>query len=182
MRGGQIVAIETLNSHVMAAKSFKNDLPNLWYVMARPTPWDDEEIPPAENMETTALDTPIGYKKFEQAQLIVPLNNVSGTTPLGNEIIYKGQQWQIVPDSEAFEKGARWVYLTVTIQLDDLPYSMFRQIGVIKGLQPNPSFIQYDSLAPNQVDDAGVLLAYDNRLSQRYTSDVKIQEDIVIKL
>jgi len=59
---------------------------------------------------------------------------------------------------------------------------MLRQIGVIKGLQPNPSFIQYDSLAPNQVDDTGVLLAYDNRLSQRYTSDVKIQEDIVIKL
>ena len=176
------MAIETLSSHVMAAISFKQDLPNLWYVMARPKPWDDEEIPPAEHMETTSLDEPIGFKRFEKAQLVVPVENVEGTTPLGNEIVYKGRQWQLVPDSEAMEKGARWVYLTVSIEPEDLPYSMFRQIGVIKGLKPNPSFISRNALAPNQVDDTGVLLAYDNRLSQRYSSDVKILEEIVIKL
>lgn len=182
MKGGLVVAIETLNSHVMAAKSFMNDLPNLWYEMARPKPWDDEEVPPAEHMETTALDTPIGFKKFKKAQLVVPLENVAGTTPLGNEIVYKGQQWQPVNPSEAFDKGARWVYLTVDILPDDLPYSTFRQIGIVKDLKPNPSFASRDALSPTQVDDLGVLIAYDNRLSQRYTSDVKITEDIVIQL
>lgn len=52
---------------------FKDDLPNLWYGMAQATPWPDEEIHPTEDLYTSELGGLIGLKKFDKAQLVVPI-------------------------------------------------------------------------------------------------------------
>jgi len=176
------VAIETLQSHVLMAMQFKDDLPNLWYGMAHTTPWSDEEIPPAEDILTSNLGGVIGFKKFDKAQLVVPLTASGETDPTtGNEVVYKSQSWEIVSDDQAVEKGARWVYLEVTINPGDLPYSVYRQVGVYKNLKLQTASMNKPAVRPTEVLDQGVLMAYDNRRFQRYDDNVTIKEQIVIK-
>ncbi|QHJ76173.1 MAG: hypothetical protein [Caudoviricetes sp.] len=173
------MATETMASHVLAAKYFKNNLPNLWYCMARPQPWSNEEVPPAEDIYTTALDTPIGYKRWESSQLVVPAKEGE---PINEAICsYRGHSWLAVPDSEAFKRYARWVYLSVWVYPDELPYNIFRQIGIYQDLKPLPSYVGNDILVPAYVEDPGILVGYDNRQSQRYTYNVKLHEEIVIE-
>ena len=178
--GGGFLAIETISSHVMVAKSFKNDLPNLWLSIGKTTPWVDEDIPPAEDMFTTTLDEVIGFKKFDTAQLVVPVSSLNNIVP-DKTVSYKAEDWAFVTDDDAMKLGARYVYLEATIGPGELPYAVYRQIGIYKGLAPQDRFLDKTALTPNQIEDAGVLLGYDNRLFQRYSDNVKLIEKIVLK-
>lgn len=174
-------AIETLGGHVAVAKEFKNNLPNLWYAMAQYDPWADELVPPAEDIMTDHLDEIIGLKKFDTSQLVAPLSSVNSGQAIGDVITYDAQDWVVVSDDDALKYGARYVYLDVTINPGDLPYSMYRQIGVFSGLIPAKGSTDKSILVPTQVSDYGLLIGYDNRLSQRYTDNMKIIEKIVLK-
>ena len=136
------MAIETLQSHVMVALMAKNDLPNLWLSMGQTTPWPDEEIPPAETMDTDHLDGITGFKHFERALLVAPLSSDVSAVPVGNEIVYKGNQWKIVADADAYKEGARYLYLETHIEPGDLPYVVYRQIGVYRNLTPKTGYQQ----------------------------------------
>lgn len=181
-KDGENLAIETIGSHVMVAKQFKNDLPNLWYAMARTAPWADEEIPPAEDMYTTTLDQIVGFKKFETAQLVVPLNQQSDGHQTDDTVFsYKGSDWQLVDDDDAIKEGARYVYLETTVNPDDLPSAVYRQVGVYRGLVPQPTASDKIVLKPTEVKDMGMLVGYDNRLFQRYADNITLKEQFVLK-
>ncbi|MBT9670559.1 hypothetical protein GPK34_00710 [Secundilactobacillus kimchicus] len=175
------MAIETMASHVIIAKQFKNDLPNLWYAFGRTSPWDSEENPPSEDMYTTNIEEIVGYKHFEKAALVVPTNQLAKDAITDNILTYKGQEWQVASDDEALKYGARYVYLETTVEPDDLPYAVYRQVGVYQGLVPTDAAKNKSALIPTEVQAAGTLLGYDNRLFQRYAENVKLKEKFVLK-
>lgn len=166
----------------MIATQMKNELPNLWYAMGRTTAWPNEDIPPAEDMFTTNLDEIIGFKKFEVANLVAPLSNIDSSDINGDVISYKSQDWKIVSDADAVKYGARYVYLSVTLNPGDLPYNVYRQVGVYLNVKPLSTVAsKTNTLVPTQVSDSGTMLGYDNRLFQRYSDNMKITENIVLK-
>lgn len=173
------MAIETIASHVEAAKSAKAQLPYLWYVMGRSSAWSDEEIPPAEDMYQDHIDEIIGAKKFEKAQLVRPIN--SNEDILTADIIYKSQGWKFIADEDAIKERARYLYLEVNIEPGDLPYSVYRQIGIYKNLVPITGAATQNTLRPSEIADTGLLIGYDNRRFQRYDDNVKIKEQVVLK-
>lgn len=174
------MAIETMTSHILAARAFKNNLVNLWCGFAKPTPWENEEVPPVENQYETTLDTPIGYKRFETSSLIVP---ATADTPVESVdfVSYDNQSWVFVPDSQAFDRNARYVYLSVFVYAGEMPYVTVRQIGIFQDLKPLPSFGSSQCLLASQVSDPGHLMGYENRRSTRFDEDVKIREEIILK-
>lgn len=173
------MAIETIASHVEAARYAKTLLPHLWYAMGRVTPWSDEAIPPAEDSYNDHLDEIIGVKKFQKAMLIRPLTSDDNVE--NPDVIYKGQGWKFVSDENAIKEKARYLYLEVTLQAGDLPYGVYRQIGIYKDLVPVDSATSLDTLVPNQIADMGLLIGYDNRRFQRYDDNVQIKEQVVLK-
>lgn len=176
------MAIETLQSHVFYALNAKQDLANLWLSMGRTTAWQDESIPPAENMDTSHLDEITGFKRFDKAQLVAPLTaDFDMSKVYGDAVIYKGQQWENVADEDAYKKGARYLYLEAQIEPEMLPYAVYRQIGVFRGLKPQSGWERATALYPQQVTDMGMLMGYDNRLSQRYANNVTIKEQIILE-
>lgn len=105
---------------------------------------------------TFKVDGPIGFKAVEQKYLVIPDN--SGT------IDYRGQKWLIVDPSQAYAKGARWVYVMATMRYDELPITDFRQIGVFTGLtRANGVSNSVLALLPSQVASTGALEIIDNR-------------------
>lgn len=173
------MAIETIASHVEAAKAAKAQLPYLWYVMGRSSAWSDEEIPPAEDMYEDHIDEIIGAKKFQKAQLVRP---IKGKEELSDaDVIYKSQGWKFIPDGDAIKERARYLYLEVDIEPGDLPYAVYRQIGIYKNLVPVVGSSNQSILRPSEIADAGLLIGYDNRRFQRYDDNVRIKEQIVLK-
>ena len=102
------------------------------------------------------VDGAIGYKMVEQKYLVVP--DPSGT------IDYRGQRWAIVPPNEAYEKGARYVYIMATMRYDELPITDFRQLGVFTGLERAGGVAgSKANLLPTEVAKTGALELIDNR-------------------
>lgn len=102
------------------------------------------------------VDGPIGYKAVSSKYMVIP--DDSGT------IDYRGQRWLIVSPSEAYTRGARFVYVQARMQYDELPITDFRQIGVFSGLTRATGVSNVDlSLLPSQVESTGALELIDNR-------------------
>jgi hypothetical protein len=118
---------------------------------------------------TFKVDGPIGFKAIEQRYMVVP--DVSGT------IDYRGQRWAIVSPTDAFDLGARYVYVQAVLRYDELPLTDFRQIGLFSGLTRKVGVSNVDqSLLPNQVETTGALELIDNR--QVITRNVNQKETI----
>lgn len=105
------------------------------------------------------VDGPIGYKKATSVHLVAP-------DPAG-EIDYRGSRWTVVPPNEALERGARYVYIVVSLNYTELPITDFRQIGVFSGLQRTAAVTVVDptkpNLEPDEVEATGALELIDNR-------------------
>lgn len=172
----------------MLAKFYEKNLNNMWLGLGRTQPWNDEEEPPAPNIAATNLDQLVGVKKVTRGFLVVPrINNNQDTAgkpyppASSNDVIYKGQQWAPVSDKQASKYGARWLYLETDVTPEDLPYAVFRQTGIYMGLTPKPQFSNQSSLTPNEIQDSGMLIAYDNQRFQRYDSNIYLKESIVFE-
>ena len=163
----------------------KNDLSNLWMAMGRTTPWQDEENPPQEDPTVTSLDdTILGYRRFDRALLVVPVDPTSPNPPTGSGVIsYKANQWEVVADADAYAKQARYVYLDakITPGEDNFSYGVYRQVGLYHNLVPATGYESNVSLNPAQVADPGMLVGFDNNKSQRFTDNVSILEQIIVK-
>lgn len=173
------MAIETLASHVLVAKMYKDNVSKMWYAIGRTTPWSNEEVPPQEVETTTNIDSIIGFKKVTVAHLVRKMEDNETTD--SNTIEYKSQRWQIIADADALSKGARYLYTETTFDVNELPSGMYRQVGVYYGLVKNDTSSTKVALRPNEVKDVGILLHYDNRRSQRYDENVRIIEKSLMK-
>ncbi len=167
------MATTTINGHVSRALDFfeRNDI---YFGIGHPDPWSNEEYPPAPEISTTGITSPIGYKKVETIYLVVP--DEEGT------IAYRDKRWRVVPADKAIEEGARWVYIDCYLRYDELPLSDYRQIGVISRLKPAEGVPpgKYN-LLPEEVADAGILEVIDNRKKVPRQIDQKEMLSLVIE-
>lgn len=105
-----------------------------------------------------AVDGPIGFKKASTVA-IVKLDNVSGT------ITHNGNKYRVVSAANAYNEGARHVYVEAELAYAELPTGVdFRQMTVHTGLvRAGGVGAGVLALLPNQVDKSGYVEAVFNR-------------------
>lgn len=168
------MAITTLNSHIQRAVEFfqKDDI---YFGIGRTTAWEDEDSPPEPVFETSTIEEPIGFKKAEQAYLVVPDEE--------GEIVYQDSTWSVVTLDEAFVKKARYVFISTTIRYDELPLGRYRQVGVYSGLEPVEGTAPGKfNLLPEEVKVQGILEVIDNRQDSNRQADQKETLNLIIKM
>ena len=151
------MAVTTLAGHVRRAIDFFND-DTIFIGVGRQTSWEDEENPEAPRVTMTKIEEPLGFKKVEKKYLIIPDEN-------DGSIIYRDSKWSIVPVSEAYEKVARWVYIECTLNYDEIPLGVYRQVGVLSGLKRASGVSETkNALSSTEIVSQGNLLVVDNRI------------------
>lgn len=151
------MAIATINGHVNRALQFYSLLPEMYFVVGNPTAgsWTDD-FKPTSPSATDKVDVVVGYKKVGTAYPVVK-DATNGT------ISFNGTKWRLVTPDNAYTEGARWIYVTASIDYSELPVGVsYRQIGITTGLQKVDG-VTTDALLPTQVKDPGILQTLDNR-------------------
>jgi hypothetical protein len=164
-----MTAVMTTNGHVKRALSFYNES-SIYVGIGRTAAWANELVPPAPTGAETGLDTPIGYKKIYDKQMVKP--DAAGT------IRYRGQNWSTVTTANAYSQGAKWVMVTAYLEYDELPVDIqYRQVGVFTGLTPNTG-VTKSNLLPSEVSSVGQMEVLDNRKPE--IRDIDKKEGIVV--
>jgi len=160
-----MAAVTTLISHVSRASDFYSKT-SLYFAIAHPDPWSDENNPPEPNVTDTDLISIIGYKKVDTKYFVVPDSN-------GTISMIDGT-WSIVNQADIYSKGAKWLYLETTIMPADLPLGTYRQVGLYSSLilADGVSPSKYN-LLPSEVTYSGILEALDNRQQSNRQSNSK---------
>lgn len=166
------MAIITQSGHVSRAKDFFKKT-SLYYAIGRTTAWTDDTVPPIPS-ETDTMQEIIGYKKITSKSLVVPSS--SGT------LVFGDTKWKIVTSENAETEGARWVYVSATLESGDFPSgTVYRQVGIFSGLKRNTSVTDKSVLLPAEVSSSGTLELLDNRKPITRSSDQNEQIVNIIK-
>lgn len=171
------MAVATYNSHVESAKYFLDKNATTYLAIGKTSAWSDEENPPQDDPNATKLDEVIGYKKADKVSLCRPL--VSGEETTFTKIVYGNKTWVLVPKEKATEEGAKWLYAHATIEADDLPLGMYRQVGVHVDLTPSGGIAKLN-LLPSEVGSTGTLMAIDNREPQNRIASSSVEEAFIL--
>lgn len=169
------MAIATNDSRVYAALQFKNLQDSMYIGLGKTSEWNNEEVPPTENPETSELLEPIGYKKVSKVQVCRELK--PDEEPEYPTVKYGSKTFVLIPDEQAYKEKAWNVYITGQIDGEELPIGRFRQVGIYTGLKPKEN---KKNLLPEEVTDKGVLQAFANRRSQRRDKNVDLYESYII--
>lgn len=148
------MAITTVNGHCLKALAFFNNT-NIYFGLGRQTEWNNPKVPDAPSITQTKIEEPLGFKKCESKYIVMPDEN--------GAIIYREGRWSIVPANQAYDKGAKWVYVDCYINYEELPLGFYRQVGLLVDLVPNLDSVNKIALLPEQVQSQGVLFLVDNR-------------------
>lgn len=160
------MATTTTRGHVNRALDFFGRS-SIYFGIGRPEAWTNDSSPPNEDIDATALDTVIGYKRALTKYIIRPVE--AGETA---DIQYRTGDWKVVTPEDAIAEGARWIYLDTTIEYDELPLGAYRQVGLFTGLVPADGVPEGRfNLLPEDVADAGMLEVIDNRLPSTRQAD-----------
>jgi len=176
------LTIKTLDASVHVGLGMQQNADSTYFVIANPNPWTDDDNPPEEDDNTSVLAGEIGYKRAKRLSLARPLTEeeTPNSVPYAT-VTYKNQDWALIPNDEAYEQGARWLYAEADIYPDDLPSGEYRQVGLRTNLQPQEG-ITKPNLLPSEITDRGTLLFYENRVKQTRVSNVYALEQFVIKV
>jgi hypothetical protein len=146
-----------------------------WFVVGRTqTPWDDENSPPTESVNTTALTEIGGLQRAQTVSLCYP-------DPDG-AIEFRGQRYSLVSDDHAYDYDSRYLYCSTLLKFDEFPVVTFRQFGVHVGVVPTSGNENKDILLPNEVADYGKLIGYVNHPPVIRTAGSKNLLEIVVEL
>lgn len=176
------MAKSTLNSHIDSAIQLQKRADEAYLVFGKTTAWADEENPPEEEQDVSEISEVVGYKKLKKFSLARPMKaNETEDNVKYPVVTYRSQKWVLIPVSEAFTEGARWVYAEAELHPDEFPLGMYRQVGIHLGLVPNTGVVKHN-LFPNEVRDKGILHFYENREPQNRTSNSYALEQFLIKV
>lgn len=149
----------------------------LWLGIGRTSAWVNESSPPAENVASTVLDQPIGYKKVEMTALVKP--------DAGGSIVFQGQNYSIVADNDAVAQIARYCYIKASLNYQEsnslgnvIGAVTFRQTGLFSGLVCQSGLEGETVLTPAQVQSVGRLVFLVNHTPR--TRDVLMRDIIEI--
>lgn len=149
------MAVTTLKGHVSRALSFydKNDI---YIGIGKKSKWDDDNHPP-KPQNTDEIQELIKVKKVDSKFLVKPDNS--------GKISYGNKRWSPVSREKALEEGARWVYISVSLDFTEVPIDIvYRQIGCYTSLIKQKDVDDSKSiLDPEEVEDLGILEILDNR-------------------
>lgn len=168
------MAIATLNSHVEIAKYFASK--DFYLVIGKTSAWSDEQSPPQPKENTTTLEEVVGYKKCKKVALVRPATPSDSSKP---KISYGNKEWVEVSSENAIKEGAKYVYLLAEVVGEELPLGTYRQVGFTTDLQSSSG---KQNLRPEEVQDAGTLIFYDNKQFQNRTAQTTITEEFIIEV
>lgn len=171
------MATVTNVGHVNNAIRLAQRVGNIYIGIGGSVAWPNENKPPEEDIMTNEIPNLIGMKRAEVvsiARLIPDDENFNGT-----HIEYGGKRYELVPQSKAYEKQARFVYISATIAPDELSSDYYRVVGLLT----NPIFkdgITGDVVPAESIISQGNLEMYENRKPVDRTS-LKINEQFIIE-
>ena len=163
------MAILTIDGHVSRAVDFYKR-GDIYFGIGKSTEWTEDnrtestpdsrvvnEYNPPRPELTSELEGLLGVKKVERMYLVVP--DVNGS------LLYRDTRWSVVGLDDAFNEGARWVYLSTSLSYNELPIDIsYRQIGIMTGVQRvegvDPS--KY-TLELDEISDQGITEVIDYR-------------------
>jgi len=152
--------------------TFKNN-EEIWFIVGRTqTPWEDEQNPPEESVDTVMLEEIGGAIKAQTVSLCYPDPN--GT------IEFRGERYSLVDDANAYNYDSRYLYCSAMLKFDEFPVVTFRQYGVTVGLVPTSGNEGKSVLWPEEVADFGKLIGYVNHPPIIRTAGSKNLLEIVI--
>jgi hypothetical protein len=176
------LAIATISSRVADALQMQAKYNSAYLVIGKSSPWTDEENPPKETDDVTAISEVIGYKKAKKFSIARPLRSGETAASVGYPVItYRSQQWALVPTDKAYTEKAHWIYFEAELLQDDFPPGKYRQVGVHLGLTPRTG-VTKQNLLPSEVSDVGTLRFYENRKGANRDTNVYALEQFMIKL
>jgi hypothetical protein len=173
------MAIKTNNLRVLNALNTKNES-NLYICLCQSTVWNDEANPPNPLVTDKIIDDIIYAKKISIKHLVVQDDPYDA---YGIDVQVKGVNWNYVLDAEAFVKFAHYLYLSVTVDFNDISPSnvTFRQIAIIR----NPKDVDGNLLTDveylgTSIIDQGELLYIDNFVAISRSPDQTDEVSIVL--
>jgi len=170
------MAITTTNAHVNVALYLKNKVESTYIGIGRTSEWENDSTPPQPTRDETSLDETIGYKKVDTASLCRKLSRGEETNY--STVTYQGEEWALVPDEQAYEEQATHVYFEGTIEGNELPLGLYRQVGIFTGLEPNEGETN-EALTPDKVMNQGLLEAIENRPPYNRVEQTRIVERFI---
>ena len=151
---------------------FKRRRNSIWLGIGRTTVWPDETEPPVEDVTATTVEELFGMKRFTESCLVTQDDNGS--------ILFQGQYYKKLSDSEAIELQATDLYVRFDLQPDEFPGIDYRQIGVFVDSQPKSGFQSFLALSPSNFDKLGQLVYLSNEVKRsRYTNTRHLVELII---
>ena len=157
-----LVAVTLISGHVSRALDFYNKS-SIYFVLGKTSAWQSSDDPsisdykPIEPKNTDRIQEILGFRKIDSKYLVVP-DNAHG------ELNYAKSKWKIVQPEEAVAKGARWVYITATVDYQEFATNIsYRQLAVTTQLVPKAGLDTKLNLSPSEVVNQGIFEALDNR-------------------
>jgi hypothetical protein len=170
----------TIKSRVHNAIAQQAEYTSAYVAIGKTSPWTDDSNPPNDDPKATALTEVIGYKKVKQFSLARLLKTGETAESISYPVVvYKGQQWALIPIDKAYDEEATFLYVEAEIQPDDFPLGMFRQVGLFTGLTPNAG-VTKQNLLPSEVANIGLLRVIENREPQNRTASVTAFEQLML--
>lgn len=173
------MAVTTIKSHINMALFLKDKQQTTYLGLGGGSPWEDEKNPPLADPLDSKLKDPIGYKKVDKVSLCRRVNSIEDASY--STILYHGELWEMVPDSEAYNLHATHIYYETEVVKSDFPLGEYRQVGIFTGLEPSEG-ITKPNLLPDEVKDLGTLEFFENRQRQNRTPDTRIIERFIISV
>lgn len=150
------MAILTLKARAIRAMEYKKvmEAQGMWFGFGRKSPWAVDEEPPAPRPDTKDIEEHIGFKKTDMITFVRQDDE--------GPIFYLGDNYTAITDDEAAATDCTLLYVRCTVNYTELPPTMYRQIGIFRGLQPVVSKADAKVLLPSDVASKGTLDIIDN--------------------
>ena len=162
--------IVTNVGRTMRLADFLKRKDSIWFAFGKTSEWADENNPPVPNVNADTVEEISGLKKARK--VVAVKEDPSGV------IEYDGKKWTGIDDSRLFDEKAKYCYIEVLLESQELTASSYRQIGVFEGLRTG-STAQF--ITKTQVTDWGKMIILLNRKKVLRGTDQKEQLSLIVE-
>lgn len=131
----------------------------------------------SESEDTVQLENLIGLKRPGKVSLAYLYK---GTDSDNSVITYNHKKYKLCTQSEAFEKDARFVYISALIKSDDFENFTYDQVALYNG-STFKTGVTGDAIKPDNITKLGQFIAYENRTPIKKQAGVNIEEQMLFE-
>lgn len=169
----------TLFSSIHTGLTLRKNASEIYIAIGRTNAWVNDKNPPNADETKTELDTLIGYKKANTVSLAKKLASDEETT--FQVVNYGTERYALIPDGQAYEQKANFIYFKTSISDTDFPLGRFRQVGIQVDVKRR-SGINKENLLPSEVSNKGILYYYENREDSNRFQNVATELELLVRL